>query len=98
MVPHSCLHLQGSCHLPVMKAKMPTCRIEADGDQDLGTGEVAEASSRLTPDMEGVAPTAQNSRRQQQEVGTSSGRMSESEPSTFLHVSLQVSKWTSMSG
>ena len=81
-----------------MKAELPTCRIDADGDQELGTGEVSEASSILTPDLEGEAPMTQNSRRQQQEVGASSGRMSESEPSTSLDVSLQVSRCTSMSG
>ena len=71
---------------------MLACRIEADSSQELSTEEVAEASSRLSPDKEGVAPGVQNSKRQQQQASTSSGRMSESQPPSFKNALCQVSK------
>ena len=73
---------------------MPTCRIEADSDQEMGKEELPEAISRSSPDKQGVAPGVENSKRQQQQASTSSGRTSESQKS-FKNVLLQVSMSTS---
>ena len=74
---------------------MLVCRIEADSDQEVSI-EDAEASPRSPPDIEGVAPDEQNSRRQQKQA-KSSKRTSNPEEPKVRNVFFQVSRSMSIS-